>query len=786
MEIEEKQFAEIILQKGLVPLAKLRRFLAMVEEFRAIGVNTSLGELLVARGLLTGEQVQKVEAQVNRDLNRSQKDTESHTSTTLSMVGYSQKSSADLIEDAEKYGISVDLITEENAEYPTLLEEAEMEGEMTPKTPGAPPSSPPPEKKSSKGFGRYKLLGEIGRGGMATVYEVWDEQLRRTVAMKVLTLSKRIKGHTMERFVSEAQATAQLQHPNIVSVHDIGETPQGVPYFTMDIVKGHSLEEIISHMALGDPDFQRVYPSIRLLNILLKICEGVAFAHSRGVIHRDLKPQNIMVGPFGEVYLMDWGLAKFLQGSPSGVWTDRQDASWVTQHGSLVGTPAYMAPEQARGEISKIDERTDVYALGAMLYELLTYRPPFVGETLEDTYHMVANQAPPPPSSVAIGDDPPTELCAIALKALQKKRKHRYQSVGEMKNDLQAYLDGRELAAMNYTWKQRAIRKAHEKRWELVGGLVAILFFLLVWSVFFSSPSLDPTSMKVRERAARAWSLGMIGDDEGAQQLFTESLDLAKSKEGRGWVLRQRGRYEMARGDCQKALQHLDKAREMSPSGWRDQFVRYQIAIYLGQKQGAQKHLETIVEQLEKKENGKKSPYYTYARGTLLLLGEKDLEKARRFLEDTLDSPRFHHPSWAQVGLAQTYLELADSGRVGKAKRRNFLNRAKQWLDAAQERGTNDPIVALAMSRYYLIRYRMSSPQSSLRNQFYQSAKHYLDELVKKQVKNGYIHYLRGNLFQTGGLSHLARQEYNKAKNYLDKGSPLHKEVIERLRSLRK
>jgi tetratricopeptide (TPR) repeat protein len=240
--------------------------------------------------------------------------------------------------------------------------------------------------------GRYRLGGELGRGGMGVVYWAEDPDLDRELAVKVLSAAGRDNPAVRSRFVREARVTARLQHPNIPPVHEHGELPDGRPFFAMKLVRGSTLRDLLSEppAGFGLPD---------LLRVFAQVCQGMGYAHSRGVLHRDLKPANVMVGEFGEVQVMDWGLAKVLSGAPRaahGEADERTDdpadplttiplgggpsgAEDVTRDGAVMGTLSFLPPEQARGEIDALDRRSDVFSLGAMLCQILTGQPPYTG-----------------------------------------------------------------------------------------------------------------------------------------------------------------------------------------------------------------------------------------------------------------------------------------------------------------------------------------------------------------------------------------------------------------------
>jgi formylglycine-generating enzyme required for sulfatase activity len=309
---------------------------------------------------------------------------------------------------------------------------------------------------------RYDVRGEINHGGMGAILQVWEEGLRRPLAMKIIRprttgqAPSAVDPAVLLRFLEEAQVTAQLAHPGVVPVHDLGVDSQGRLYFTMRLVEGHDFEQMFELVRQGAEGFSLA----RALSDLLKACETMAYAHSCGIIHRDLKPANIMTGKFGQVYVMDWGLAK-LRGrdtapasSPGGappVVSDRQelgaDSSLHTHQGAIVGTVFYMSPEQALG--GELDARSDVYAMGAILYTLLAGRPPYMPPgaraKLGDVHLAILRGPPTPISTIAPSASP--ELVAVCEKAMARDPEARYPDMQAMAKDLRAFLEGRVVEA---------------------------------------------------------------------------------------------------------------------------------------------------------------------------------------------------------------------------------------------------------------------------------------------------------------------------------------------------
>jgi predicted Ser/Thr protein kinase len=288
---------------------------------------------------------------------------------------------------------------------------------------------------------RYEIRNEIGRGGMGVVMRAFDRDLQRDVALK-LTRADRTASGSVARFIEEAQVTGQLSHPNIVPVHELGHEPGGRTFFTMKLVEGRSLAQVMRKLRAGERATHEKFPLSRRLYVFGQLLNCMAYAHDRGVIHRDLKPDNVMLGDYGEVMVMDWGLAR-VKDHPelvSKVTTSRlQTPGSETLDGTIIGTPAYMPPEQARGERDNIDQRSDIYSLGAILYEMLALHAPYEAATASELIRKVATEPPPPPSVRNVGALVPRGLERIVMKCLEPAQEARFQTVRELQKALESY-----------------------------------------------------------------------------------------------------------------------------------------------------------------------------------------------------------------------------------------------------------------------------------------------------------------------------------------------------------
>jgi tetratricopeptide (TPR) repeat protein/tRNA A-37 threonylcarbamoyl transferase component Bud32 len=324
--------------------------------------------------------------------------------------------------------------------------------------------------------GRYTVRQFHARGGMGEVWLADDEDIGRPVALKRL---RRERDDQTDRFLAEAQITGQMEHPGIVPVHDLGIDEDGRPFYIMSFVAGRTLKEVIADY--HGPNAKRAEQQVqrlRLLEAFVKLCQTVAYAHSRGVIHRDLKPDNVMLGPYGETVVLDWGLAK-VQGQPADagsggyVHLTYGSSSSATQYGAVLGAPPYMAPEEAEGKAAEADERTDVYLLGATLYEILTGRPPRQGGSRDELIELARTTMPLPPRQV--NPQVPRALEAVCLRALARRPQDRYATALELAQEVQRYLAGEPVAACSESFVARAWRWCRRHRTALGRSAVAAL-----------------------------------------------------------------------------------------------------------------------------------------------------------------------------------------------------------------------------------------------------------------------------------------------------------------------
>jgi Leucine-rich repeat (LRR) protein/tetratricopeptide (TPR) repeat protein/tRNA A-37 threonylcarbamoyl transferase component Bud32 len=414
---------------------------------------------------------------------------------------------------------------------------------------------------------RYAIGSEIARGGMGAILDARQNATQRTVAMKVMLGA----GEEVDvvRFIEEAQVTAQLDHPNIVPIYELGVDEQDQLFYTMKLVRGITLKKVLELMARGVEATLKKYPLPVLLTVFQKVCDALAFAHSKGVIHRDLKPENIMLGDFGSVLVMDWGLAKVLgkKDAPTAglmrslVMSARATVvdSGSTMSGTIIGTPQYMAPEQARGEVETLDARADIYALGAILFHLLHLRPTVTGTDALDVVEKVKQGAldwTPPKKPL------PESLVAICHKALALDRAQRYASVADLQADLLAYQTGFATSAEHASaWKQFALFMRRNKTASIGIAAVLLVGAILGTQAFVEGRRAQQALTELRSTAPTFFDQAKLLTDQGKLREALEKIGIALKLNPndpsfyaqRGNILQSMERFAEAAGEYAQA-----------------------------------------------------------------------------------------------------------------------------------------------------------------------------------------------------------------------------------------
>lgn len=387
-------------------------------------------------------------------------------------------------------------------------------------------SCQPAHRNTAQFQDTYSKLSTIGTGGMGRVSLAIERKIGRKVALKELCLDIACDrdGTTLQeslvasfRFLREARITGQLEHPSIVPVYELGQSPDGAPFYTMKYVRGVTLSKAIEDA----PDLRR---RLALLPKLLQVCHAIAFAHSKGVIHRDIKPDNIMIGEFGETILLDWGVAKVKAEEdidPNLDLTSSNEDGQKTLPGTRIGTPGYMSPEQAAGRTDDVDEQTDVFALGAVMYEVLCGEAPFSGVCSNESIELALASSPRPVCDRVPGL--PAELAFICTKAISREKSARFNDAGEMARALQEFLTGSLVGSYRYSPRELIWHYFRRHKRSVLGACATVLLVIFVTVVAFWRVT------EARNAEAAARRIAEFSAQEAQERAYVAQLRLTEN-----------------------------------------------------------------------------------------------------------------------------------------------------------------------------------------------------------------------------------------------------------------
>jgi TolB-like protein/Tfp pilus assembly protein PilF len=622
-------------------------------------------------------------------------------------------------------------------------------GSASPKTMNAfeervlPPRTPRPAR-SLGDFGDYELLEEIGRGGQGVVYRAHQKSLNRTVALKLLGLGPWTTETHLKRFRREAEAAASLQHPGIVPIYEVGER-DGQCYFSMQFVEGGQLDEVVK----GQP-----IPIRRGVELIVKLARTVHYAHEHGILHRDIKPGNILLDENGEPHLTDFGLARLVEAE-----------STVTRTLDVLGTPSYMAPEQAAGETTKLSKATDVYGLGAVLYQLLTGQPPFAGGTTYETIRLLRDTEPRPPRQLnpKIGRD----LSTISLKCLEKDPQRRYSSALALAEDLEHWLKHEPIQARRtgiFTRSRKWVRR-NPSSTLLATSLIA-LAAAAGWIVWKSEPVLPPVTNGVAVLPFENLSadpknayfaegiqeeiLTRLAGIAGLKVISRTSTQQYQSKpRNLREIAKQLGVENILEGSVQKAADQVRVNVQLINAQtdshlWADTYDRKLTDVFAVESEIAKGIAESLQAKLTLREEqalavkptNNPEAYDAYLRGLSLDARSSPSSEAVGFYERAVQIDPNFAGAWARLSRAQTFLYSHREDTTPPTRR----DAAKSALENAQRLEPNSPETLLALGYYQ---------DSVLDN--YELAKTTFKQVSKLLPGNSEIPAALGYLTQTGG-----------------------------------
>jgi WD40 repeat protein/serine/threonine protein kinase len=440
---------------------------------------------------------------------------------------------------------------------------------------------------------RYEIIDAIAVGGMGAILRASDKESQREVAMKVM-LRADTDSPAAKRFIREARIVANLEHPNIVPVHDIGNSPLGEPYFTMKWVQGENLADILYKVRRGDPEHLNQYDLPALLEIFMKICNGVAFAHSRNIVHLDLKPHNILVGGYGEVLVLDWGLAglmdkddpgdalSFTHGigqEPFSARSLNYNYNLFTEDGTIKGTPGFMAPEQADGKVGDICNRSDVFSLGSILYMILTLRVPIVGENSTEILQHTIDGNFVSPGKRLYHQTVPIQLDAIVMKAMALDKKDRYESVESLQDDIRAYSAGFATSVEHAGLLKQIFLFLRRRKTEvslIAAGVFMTVSLVIAFTIKLNfqtketrkekqtNKSILKVALAARNQASKNRVFAAKKKDEAKKATFQADFNAYVANIRLGELSIQRRRYDTAKqalADCPDSFRHWEWGR---------------------------------------------------------------------------------------------------------------------------------------------------------------------------------------------------------------------------------